>query len=217
MEEDKTEILKKTLGHNTLQFQDGEFSIWGVPSMITPLNTYLMLEKMAGTQFGKDFIDLTYYVAKRQTMSGMEILHKHFGFKDMRKSVELELQTSAMIGVGVCSLLRYDEKNKHAHIKISPNPLAKMYLKIFGLAKEPVDNWSRGSLAGIFTYAFGTNVEAIEISCSAMGKPYCQIEVKPEKEWDFGSEIVRNQLPGNEDVYQSLADKITASIMKSKP
>lgn len=217
MAEDKTEILKKTIGHHSLEFKDGEFSIWGVPSMITPLNTYLMLENMAVQKFGKDFTDLIYYVAKRQTISGMEILHKHYGFKEMKKAVELELQTSAMIGVGVCSLMRYDEQNKHAIIKITPNPLAKMYLKVFGLAKQPVDNWSRGSLSGIFTYAFGANVEALETQCVAMGKPYCLIEVKPKEQWDPNQEYVQNQLPANEEVYQHLAEKISAQIMKTNP
>jgi len=215
MPEDKSEILKKTLGHHSIEFQSGRLSIWNIPSMIFTLNTYLLLEKVALQKFGKDFQDMIYYLGKQQARAGTEILQKQFGYKDMRKAVTLELQTSAMIGMGVCTVIRYKDSDKIAIVKIDPNPYADVCKKIVGLVKEPIDNFSRGAIAGIFSYAFGGDMVAIETQCSAMGKPYCLIEAKPRDKWDMKNKLVASQMPKHEGEYQDLITKITAKGMRT--
>jgi hypothetical protein len=216
MSENKSEVLKKIIGHQQIKFDNGEFSIWNVPSTIMTLNSFLLLEQVGMKKFGKDMKDLIYYLAKRQAYSGTEILHKQFGFKTMTKAVEMELQTSALIGLGVLTTIRYDERKKHAIIKISPNPYTDMSKKILGFVKEPIDNFMRGGCAGIFSYAFGEDMVAIETQCAAMGKPHCIIEIKKPTEWDKNKPEIANQFPQNETQYEDVIKKMTALSMKKK-
>jgi len=214
--ENKTEVLKKIIGHNQIKFENGEFSIWNVPSTIITLNTYLLFEQVGIKKFGKDMKDFIYYLAKRQAYSGTEILHNQFGFKDMSKAVEMEMQTSALIGLGVLTTMRYDSKNKHAIVKISPNPYAEMSKKILGVVKEPIDNFMRGGCAGIFSYAFGEDMVGIETQCTAMGKPHCILEFKKPSDWDTSKPEIASQFPQNESEYEDVIKKISALSMKKK-
>ena len=209
-------ILKKIIGHGSLQFKNGMLTVWNIPTLLIPLNTYLLLNQTMMDRFGDDARDMFYYLIKNQAMSGMEVLEKQFGFKDMKQLVQYQLGTSALMGVGPHHLVRFDEKNKIAIIKIEPNPVAEVSRKLFGTVEMPVDHFARGGMAGIFSYAFKTDVVAIETSCKACGKNECIIEVKPRDAWDLTNPEISAQMPKDEKEYVKNIRKVNAKDIKLK-
>lgn len=207
-------ILKKIIGHGSLQFNNGMLTVWNVPIILMPLNTYILLNQIMIEKFGNDARDIIYYLIKRQAMGGMEILEKQFGYKDMKRIVQYQLGTSALMGVGPHHLIRYDEKNKIAIVKIEPNPLAEISKKMFGIVKNPIDHFARGGMAGIFSYAFKEEVIAIETQCNATGKQNCIIEIKPKKLWNLKDINVLNQMPKEEKEYSIIIEKMTAKELR---
>jgi hypothetical protein len=207
-------ILKKTLAHQSLEFKNGELSVWGIPTVLFPMNTYLLFEKSMMERFGPDAKDIIYYLQKKQAYGGMAVLQKQFGYKDIKQVISFQLETGALMGVGVVTLTRFDSDAKVAHVKIFPNPLANLYLKLFGLSQKPVDIFTRGGMAGIFSYAFNEDMVAIETQCLAMGKPFCIIEVRPRDSWDAANSFVKEQMPKEEKEYSSFLEKLTAQTLR---
>jgi predicted hydrocarbon binding protein len=203
---DNQEIIKKTLFHDNFNFVNGEILIWNVPGMLMTMNAFVLLQEAGKEKFGKEFLDLIYYLGKKQTNEGMKLLHKKYGFKDMKKIVEFELQTASMVGLGICKLKRYNSEEKSAVVEISPNPFVKSYKKVVGQMKEPVDHYSCGSLAGIFSYAFKEDIVGIETNCEITGKQKCVVHLKPRKRWD-SKYINSSQFPTEELNFEKIFKK----------
>jgi hypothetical protein len=207
-------ILKKTLAHQSLEFKDGQLSVWNIPTVLFPMNTYILFEKSMMERFGPDARDIIYYLQKRQAHGGMAVLQKQFGYKDVKQVINFQLETGALMGVGVVTLTRFDASSKIAHVKIHPNPFANLYLRLFGLSHKPVDVFTRGGMAGIFSYAFNEDMVAIETQCEAMGKSFCVIEIRPRKSWDLSNPLVKEQMPKEEKEYSGFLEKLTAQTLR---
>ncbi len=209
MEKEKNVYLTKLLGHDQLKFNtnNGSLTIWDMPIVLLPMNSYILIEQVMYESFGKKAKDIIYYIIKNQAYAGAKILHKTFGFKNMKQVVERQLESGVMMGFGKVKLERYDEKNKIAHVTISSNPYAETVKKLVGITKSPVDNNARGGMAGIFSYAFGEDMIAIETQCSAMGKECCVIEIKSKEKWDLKKSLIKEQMPDDEKKYSSIIKK----------
>lgn len=209
------EIIKKIIKHGLFEFQDGELRITGISAIVMPLPTQVILEHEICKRFGKEARDIIYYLAKYQAYSGAKLFHEQYGY-DMRKVVEIQLQSCALMGMGKLQLMRFDQKESNAIIKFNPNPAAKIRKNLFGISKEASDNFGRGGMAGIFSYAFGKDMVGIETQCESSGKPYCLIEVKEKDNWDQQNPLVKDQFPLPEKNYESILDTLTALSLKKK-
>ena len=212
----ENEIIKKVIGHGSLEFQNGELKVWSIPSVLMPIHTYVILEMEICNRFGDDAKDLLYYLAKYQAYGGTNILHKQYGFKELRKVVDLELQTCALMGMGELRLVRYDEKRKVAIVRFSPNPSARIRKALYGLSKTPTDHFGRGGMAGIFSYAFNEDMVGIETMCEHTGKAHCTIEIRKKDSWNLNDSLVKQQFPKPERYYKSILGRLTASSMRKK-
>ena len=207
-------ILKKTLGHHSFEFKDGMLMCWNMANVLEPLSYMVVKDFCTFAHFGKKAIDLQYYLLKSRAKIGMEFLHKQWGYKDVKKVVEYQLQTAGLMGRGILKLSRFDTNLKNAIIKTSKNPFAQMYKNFFSVQKQPIDHYLRGGMAGIFSYAFGCDMVAIETQCEAMGKPMCIIEVKEKDKWDLNDPLVKEQFPGDESEFKEDIEKLTVTSMQ---
>ena len=56
-----------------------------------------------------------------------------------------------------------------------------------------MDHFLRGGLTGFVECVVNEKMFAVETSCVACGKPYCEIVVKPIKDWDKKSKLFKEQ------------------------
>lgn len=207
-------ILKKTLGHNQIVFNNGILSVWNMPCILDPISSVVVNDYMNITSFGKKVSDLQFYLIKARAKVGMEFLHKQWGYKNIRQVLDFQIETTSLMGRGITKLIRFDEKNKTAIVKIEVNPYAEFYKKLFGFQKNPVDNFIRAGMSGLFSYAFNTDMLAIETECIAMGKPYCVIEIKEKSKWDVNDPNIAKQIPDDESEFKEDLEKLTVKSMQ---
>lgn len=190
-------LLKKMFSHKNIQWtQDGEISIWNMPAMIFPVSTIAFLQKTLEIKYGDDVKHIMYMLGKLQAKMGAEVMYKKFGFKRNKDTIELSNQQSQLIGVGVLKLLKCDLEKKHFIISDENIPYARHYLRTYGLQREPVDHFIRGTIAGAYQmHAEDDTLVAIEKECVTTGKPACIFEIKPADKWDLGDPIVKSQFP----------------------
>ncbi|MBU1120992.1 4-vinyl reductase, partial [Candidatus Micrarchaeota archaeon] len=67
-------------------------------------------------------------------------------------------------------------------------------LPLQGKISFPVDHFVRGILAGLFSNAFHTDLDCLELKCIASGSSECEFIVNKPYEFDFGKETTRKQL-----------------------
>ena len=190
-------LLKKISGKGSVKWTEkGEIFVWNVPAMLFPINTFVFLQKTLELKYGDDAKHILYQLGKLQAKMGTEIMIDKFGFKRDKQTFEFTNQQTQLIGNGVLEFIKCDFKNKYFLLKNFHVPFARHYLRTYGLQKEPVDHFIRGTIAGgTIPYVQDESMVVIEKQCIAMGKPYCIFEVKQADKWDLKDKLVKSQFP----------------------
>ncbi len=83
-------------------------------------------------------------------------------------------------GWGEISMVDVCPKKAHAIVGVRNSPIASRLKK---KAKNPADHILRGYFAGLFTKAFGKDVDCVELKCIALGDSSCEFIIKPRVEF----------------------------------
>ncbi len=95
-----------------------------------------------------------------------------FGFSDL-EIVHFMIEMGPQIGWGRFELVTFDPVKKCLTINVHHSPFAKAY----GSSSLPVCHFIRGVLSGMSSMIFGGEREGKELSCLAMGDPYCRFKI----------------------------------------
>ncbi len=195
--ESNTKLLNRVFGMNNIVFKDGEIKVWGMACQFQTMRTLVILYDILLKRYGRETLDIWYYVAKAQARQGALLMYGKFGLKKNRESADMALSHGELVGMGKPTYIKFDMENKHFIIKYENNPFTKEFVNFKGMQKEAVDSWLRGAVAG--SHEVLCNEEemvAIETSCMVNGKPECIIECRPASKWDKDDHLVKSQFPG---------------------
>lgn len=161
-----------------LEFKEGSIILMQVPVNIVPISILCELQKgyIEDIGFQKAY-DHTYSRAK----AGSTIYNKKFiqqlGFSDKRKTLEWQIKIVSFAGWGKLELIKVAPEEKSVIVRYNDPLFAKEY----GKSRYPVDFMAVGFTAGGVSANFGTDVDALETKCVAIGDPYCEVEVGTPK------------------------------------
>ena len=172
---------------NGLKYKHNNFFLIHLPFVIAPTAVLTGLMSSNDLEFNKK---LYYNVKSSVKTSLVKQFHLDFGFKGDKIVNFLETYFVAS-GWGKIQTVDLDFEGKKAIVKVSDNPFSK---KLHGKVKEPCDHILRGIFAGLFSYAFGENVDCVEVHCSVSGEQDCEFIVKKPGDFNIEKKNVRDQL-----------------------
>lgn len=209
-------LIKRMLAQNQIMFCDGEFDIWGMPMMVFPMNSIILLDVFMNDRIKEDYQNILYFLGKEQARTGGNIMYEKFGYKRNRKSAEAGNEQGEIVGMGHQEYVKFDLENKHFLVRIQNPPFGRQYLKLFGKQSEPVCHFLRGLVTGANEAVAQCDLVGIERQCVAQGRLQCVFEVKPAKEWDLTDSTVKCQFP-DESVNNQLSKEKTRMMAWQKP
>ena len=170
----------------TLKFTHDNFFLIDIPFFMMPSEILMDIAGSNDVELHKKI-----YVAIKA--STKEKLIPKFGEYGTELIRELELFRAYFSGSGWGSvkIIDFDPKTRRAIVLLENSPFASA-LKI--KSKLPVDIFFRGVLAGAFSAFFKDDIDCVETECSALGGARCKFVLKPQGEFDFGNEMVQDQL-----------------------
>jgi predicted hydrocarbon binding protein len=107
------------------------------------------------------------------------------------KALELMMTFFTASGWGKVQTIDLDFNGKRAILLVENSPVAQA---LKGKVSWPVDVMLRGIFAGIFSNAFGVDVDCVESECAALKAQACKFIIKPQSEFDLSTREVRDQL-----------------------
>ncbi len=207
-------LIQKMYAHQAISFNEGEFIMLGWPAIVFPLNTFIMIQKISDDHSNNDFSNTLYHIGYQQGIKATKNLLEKYGYTDKKKLVDLLLQNPRLWGGGILEMIRIDFKNCVLIIKNTNTPMAKQYVKMFGIQKNPTDHFLRGIIAGTAAALFDSNdIIGIETKCIAQGNPFCLFEAKKKNEWDLKKDWIKKQLPGKFSEKELLEKKMSLNYM----
>jgi len=87
--------------------------------------------------------------------------------------INFMVKMGSQIGWGRFEADKFDPVEKHLTINVYHSPFAEAY----GSSTFPVCHFIRGVISGMASLIFGEEREGKELSCLAMGDPYCRFKV----------------------------------------
>ena len=168
--EGKIEVLGNSFimldASNLLELQD-----------IDRTKMYSIAKESTASQF-KNIIEhaQVYKKMKEESLKHIAELSKKAGVTDEGQIVVLQ-DLFNLLGLGKLDIVRLDNKNKMASLRIHNSALAEAQLKKSKL-KTKSCTITAGVLAGIFSYVFGKKeIECVEVKCRAEKEDFCLFEV----------------------------------------
>lgn len=155
-------FLKKLLFVRQFSMVDGKIEMLGKREIMLPSNFIFQIQLNTKNM---------YEISKKSSYESM----KEFGDK-MGNSEEGLIKNLKDIyetfGFGQFELVDLKNDKKQAIIEIKDSSIAKEYSKT-KKGKGPKCDMLAGILAGMFSYVFGSDVDATETKCLSTGNPYC--------------------------------------------
>ena len=163
-------FLKKLLFVRQFSIEDGKIEMLGGREVMLPSSFIFAI------QDNKDI----YEISKKLTFEKIKELGDKIGSSEdgLIRNVKDIYET---FGLGPLEIINLKNKEKEAIIAIKDSTIAKEYLKLKKQSKGPQCVLIAGILAGMFSYLFESDVNAIESKCSCSGSPYCLFNIKKNK------------------------------------
>ncbi len=193
-----TAVVQKIFGLDQISIKKGVFRVWGVPGIVFPMDSIVLLYHVLLEYFGNDINHIFYILGKTQVMGAIDIQKKLFGLKKGLDILKNIAQQAELIGMGNLTVIDYDVKKMHLVIKNTNSQFCERYAKLFGNRKNSQNYFLTGCLAGLGQSLFGRSAVSIETKCVAQKDPFCLIEIKDRNEWDMKDSFIKRQFP--EDV-----------------
>lgn len=187
-------FVQKIINERKIRFNEGIFSVYHIPYIILPMNTFILFQKILEKEYGSETGEFIYQIAKRQGRTAVELQLKLSGYAKNLNTLRYQLQQCELMGLGNLEVARFDPKNKHVIIKNSNSPFCSQVVKLFGFQKEAVNHFLRGWCVGVVGGILDAdNLKAVETQCVSQGKPYCLFEIKEEIKWDANDKCFAEQ------------------------
>ncbi|MFH1255938.1 MAG: 4-vinyl reductase [Candidatus Diapherotrites archaeon] len=180
-------FLDKFVFTGALKYKHSNFFLVNIPFVIVPTELMVGLAAMENDDLNKE----VYYAFKKATE---EKLLKQFGVDfglQGEKAVKLVEDFIEASGWGHLQPQDFDSAKKRAIITVANSPVASA---LHGKAKQPVDHFLRGVFAGLFSHTFKTEMECVEVKCSALNDKECEFVIKKAEELDFNSANTKKQV-----------------------
>jgi len=174
---------------NGLKFRHNNFFLINLPFFIVPVEVLAGLLDNSDNEFNKKL----YYSLKESVKKRfMKQMSREFGLKGEKMIGFLEKFFSAS-GWGSVKHVDLNFQKTEALVSVSNNPFSS-FIKS---SKQPVDHLHRAVFAGLFSSAFGKDVECVEVKCSSLGNETCEFVVRPQSMLDLKNPNTRNQVNFN--------------------
>ncbi|MDP2749345.1 MAG: 4-vinyl reductase [Nanoarchaeota archaeon] len=195
------DILKRVLGFKSIVHKEGSLYIWGIPMYFEVMSTRAAQQKIMVDEFGREEASsIIYSMGKLTSYNALKTFNEKFGvaktIPDKKKLLQYNTGQLDIIGAGKFewSVMNFDK----VHFVMRGNSaFAEVYKKSFGIQKHHVDFFIRGQVDAAVKYLTGKDVLAIETSCIAKGKKYCEFVIKERKKWDLKDPAIKKQLVRN--------------------
>lgn len=179
-------FFDKYIFTNTLKYTHNNFFLVDMPFVIAPISILLNLAGSQDIAFQRKL----YVEVKNSSRS--YFLEKVSGF-GLDKEKQLKFVEEFFIGSGWGTISAVDLKfeSKRAIVVVDNSPFVA---ELKGKSKVAVDVFLRGVLAGLFSRIFNENIDCVEVECAALNFERCKFIIKPQQEFDFSNQIVRDQI-----------------------
>ena len=179
-------FLDKFIFTSALKYRHNNFFLVNMPFVILPIDMITEIAKKENKDLNLDL----YYSVKEGIKKRLKTdFEKDFGVRG-EKGLEFMETFFTASGWGKLERNDLDFEKKYAIVNVTNSPVANECPK----CELPVDTFLRGVIAGIFSIYFDTDVDCVEIKCSAQNQKSCEFIVKPLHEFNFENKITRMQL-----------------------
>ncbi len=179
-------FLDKYIFTNTLKYTHNNFFLVDMPFVITPIS---VLTNLAGNP-DSNLQKKIYAEVKRSSRE--HFLEKVSGFGlDKEKQLKFVQDFFVASGWGAIQPVDLNFDSKRAIIVVDNSPFV---VELKGKAKVAVDVFLRGVLAGLFSRIFSENIDCVEVECAALNFERCKFIIKPQQEFDFTNQVVKDQI-----------------------
>ncbi len=190
-------ILQRVMKFKAMQHKDGKFLLWGIPSIISEMYTFVYLQRLLENELGnKKAASILYSMGYLQAENGIRMVSDRFGYaktiKDKRKLMEFNTGQCEMVGMGSVKCIMTDFKNEIFIIR-GESTVAHEYKRFFGIQKNQVDHILRGAIGALVDLLINKKCLCVETKCLATGKQYCEFLVKPLDKWDNKDPLFKSQ------------------------
>ncbi|HLC59621.1 MAG TPA: 4-vinyl reductase [archaeon] len=183
------DFFKKLLISRELKMEEGKLTILNESWTMLPTKIYVGLVR----EFIKNpkLSYKLYYLAKEANRTGMaNTMKKKYGL-DKSKFINTGIDMANMAGWGNIKIVNLDMETGNATCNMYNSPVAAQ----FGHNDKPVDHIWRGVMAAGLSVALDKEIDWVEVSCIAQGKPFCTFISKPRVDWlKDKNPLVREQL-----------------------
>ncbi len=172
-----SEFFNHMLAYGGFSVNDGVISVWGDPSVFTPLRAMVHIyDTLKQTTDQADSI--MYWLGRLYGKNSTLILMKKFGF-DKKKLPDF-VNGATQDGFGYMEIASMKYNNKHLDLQMTGerSHLAINYAKLRGKQKNPVDHYLCGILSGGAEPLFDDfPIECHETKCMAQGAKRCEYQM----------------------------------------
>ena len=182
-------LFEKLLQLKELRFGDGEISLLDSRVVLVQTDLFAEYGLRINNSPEKTF---EFYDSIKTGFKGIVIKimgrNYSFVFNDFFKWLT---DVANMAGWGKVKWEMLDVEKRTGVLVVEGSPIA---VALKGKVKYPVDDMIRGFIAGGASASLKTDIDAVELDCSALGAPLCRFLFKPFDEFDFSKPEVIRQL-----------------------
>jgi predicted hydrocarbon binding protein len=176
-----SEFFHHLIAYGGFDLRDGVITYWGDYSVFVPMESFVTIYYELKKDIGEEQTnELFYWLGTLIGRNSTNLLLKKYGLD--KSNLPLFVNGATQDGLGYLKILKYDKEFNKGKVSGTNSIFALSYKKIYGNAKDPVDYYLAGMLAGGTEPLVNKFVEAIEITCMARGDQSCLYELKPLKE-----------------------------------
>lgn len=201
-------FVAKLLMQNQLKLE--KEGVWLLGERLSMLPSYSFVE-LQKKLYDCDQSNISYDLFKSTAIRWVYDFKKKFSTK--REDVLSWAKDSASLaGWGNARLIHRDWEKNVFIFKLQNSAIAESIVKQHGKTKEPVDHMFRGLVAGTMSALLNKELDAVEITCAAMGHPLCQFIVQESTKFDFSKDLVKMQLQDNKCVAEAAEKSVDSKI-----
>ena len=194
----RSSLVKEMLDSGVINYYNGEFLVWDVPSAIYPVNNIVLINAMKEKYPKISMAELNYQMGRMQSYRGNKVLVQRFGFEINEKLMKDCFGKSELLGMGTFEFIDFDAEKRTFTVMNLHNPYPHLYQKLFGMQKDTVCHYLRGLCAGSFQAFFeDEEMFCVEMCCTSKGDKACVFRIKPMNKWDKKNPVVKKQIIKN--------------------
>lgn len=177
-------LFLKLLETGNIKFDEDRLMILNAFQIIFPVSIFLKLRELllkeVGIERGKKILrDL----GEHQVQQGMKRYKKLLKIEKLSKEKMMEFLTqhTSLLGWGKFNIIKFEESPTHITFINSNNPIAVEYKILYGISKQPIDDYFSGVLQRAYSVILNKKLECKETFCIAKGDKVCQFEITEKK------------------------------------